>query len=173
MISISKRKLLQQLPLQSQQFCMQHRVILKCVIWDWKGFFFITSPLWGESTSHWWNCDWWNSRQRASSAELWSFLSTDQSVKQTVKLPMIWIWDTLTFMWYHSNELIVAYWRQMATEIWVNIGSGNSLLPDGTKPLHEPMLTNPQWSPVTFILGQFHKRRLNHQSLKSVWKSHV
>ena len=29
----------------------------------------------------------------------------------------------------------------MATEIWVNIGSGNDLLPDGTKPLPEPMLT--------------------------------
>ena len=28
----------------------------------------------------------------------------------------------------------------MATEIWVNIGSGNGLLPDGTKPLPEPML---------------------------------
>ena len=29
----------------------------------------------------------------------------------------------------------------MATEIWVNIGSGNDLLPDGTKPLPELMLT--------------------------------
>ena len=29
----------------------------------------------------------------------------------------------------------------MATEIWVNIGSGNGLLLDGTKPLPEPMLT--------------------------------
>ena len=58
----------------------------------------------------------------------------------------------------------------MATKIWVNIGSGNGLLPDGTKPLPEPMLTDHQWSPVTFILGQFHKRCLNHQSLKSVWK---
>ena len=28
----------------------------------------------------------------------------------------------------------------MATEIWVNIGSGNGVLPDGTKPLPEPML---------------------------------
>ena len=26
-------------------------------------------------------------------------------------------------------------------QIWVNIGSGNGLLPDGTKPLPEPMLT--------------------------------
>ena len=30
-----------------------------------------------------------------------------------------------------------AIWRQ----IWVNIGSGNGLLPDGTKPLPKPMLT--------------------------------
>ena len=45
----------------------------------------------------------------------------------------------------------------MATEIWVNIGSGNGLLPDGTKPLPEPMLTDHQWSPATFIVGQFHK----------------
>ena len=28
----------------------------------------------------------------------------------------------------------------MATGIWVNIGSGNGWLPDGTKPLPEPML---------------------------------
>ena len=153
---------------------MQHRVILKCVIWDWKGFFFslpalcegnppviggiVTGGIPGKGPV-------------VQSFEV--FMRTEQSFKQTVKLPMIWIWDALTFMWYHSNELIVAYWRQMATEIWVNIGSGNSLLPDGTKPLHEPMLTDPQWSPVTFISGQFHKRCLNHQSLKSVWKSHV
>ena len=29
----------------------------------------------------------------------------------------------------------------MAKENWVNIGSGNGLLPDGTKPSPEPMLT--------------------------------
>ena len=29
----------------------------------------------------------------------------------------------------------------MAAGIQVNIGSDNGLLPDGTKPLHEPMLT--------------------------------
>ena len=60
----------------------------------------------------------------------------------------------------------------MATEMWVNIGSSNGLLPDGIKPLPEPMLTDHQWSQVTFILGQFHKRCLNHQSLKSVGKLH-
>ena len=51
----------------------------------------------------------------------------------------------------------------MATWILVNIGSGNGLLPDGTKPLPEPLLTDHQWSPVAFILGQFHKRCLNCQ----------
>ena len=34
----------------------------------------------------------------------------------------------------------------MVTKIQVNIGSGNGLLPDGTKPLPEPMLTNHQGS---------------------------
>ena len=29
----------------------------------------------------------------------------------------------------------------MSTKVWVNIGSGNGLMPDGTKPLPEPMLT--------------------------------
>ena len=33
--------------------------------------------------------------------------------------------------------------------------SGNGLLPDGTKPLPEPMLTYHQWGPVTFICGYF------------------
>ena len=42
----------------------------------------------------------------------------------------------------------------MATEIWVNIGLGNDLLPD---PLPEPMLTDHQLSPMTFISGQFHQ----------------
>ena len=58
----------------------------------------------------------------------------------------------------------------MATEIWVNIGSGNGLLPDGTKPLPEPMLTDYQWGSETFILWQFHKRCLNQQSQKFLWK---
>ena len=45
---------------------------------------------------------------------------------------------------------------QKAKEIWVNIGLGNGLLPDGTKPLTESTLTDHQWNPVTFILKQFH-----------------
>ena len=43
---------------------------------------------------------------------------------------------------------IVTYWGHMVTEIWINIGSGNGLLPDGTKPLPESMLTYNQWGIV-------------------------
>ena len=42
---------------------------------------------------------------------------------------------------FHFDLLIDPWWRHMATEIWVNFSSGNGLLPDGTKPLPEPMLT--------------------------------
>ena len=58
----------------------------------------------------------------------------------------------------------------MATEIWVNIGSVNGLLPDGNKPLPEPMLTYRQYDPVAFIWGQFHQRSLKNKSLKLVLK---
>ena len=37
----------------------------------------------------------------------------------------------------------------MVTEIGVNIGSGNGLLHDGTKPFPEPMLTYHKYGPVT------------------------
>ena len=40
----------------------------------------------------------------------------------------------------------------MATEILVNISSGNGLLPDGTKPLPELMLTDCQQCPGTLVL---------------------
>ena len=33
----------------------------------------------------------------------------------------------------------------MVIQIWLNIDSGNGLLPDGTKPLPEPMLIYHQW----------------------------
>ena len=38
----------------------------------------------------------------------------------------------------------------MSSWILVSIGSGNGLLPDGTKPIPEPMLINHQWGHVAF-----------------------
>ena len=43
------------------------------------------------------------------------------------------------------------------------IDSGNNLLPDGTKPLPEPMLTYYQQGPVTFISVQLNNTSaINH-----------
>ena len=61
----------------------------------------------------------------------------------------------------------------MATEIMVNIGADKGLLPDGTKPLPKPLLTDHQLSPVTCILKQIHKRFRTQQSLKSIWKLQI
>ena len=41
----------------------------------------------------------------------------------------------------------------MATEIWIKIGSGNGLLPDGNKPVPEPMTTNHQGDLMAFLWG--------------------
>ena len=45
-----------------------------------------------------------------------------------------------------------------------NVGSGNGLLPDGTNPLPEPVLTNHQWGLMAFIWGQFHRKCFHSQS---------
>ena len=47
----------------------------------------------------------------------------------------------------------------MATQILVNIGKGNGLLPDGTKQLPEPMLTYRKYEPV-----RLHQGYPSHQS---------
>ena len=51
----------------------------------------------------------------------------------------------------------------MATMIFVNIGSGNGLLPDGTKPLPEPMLTK------LLCLWHSHKRNLTELAQSITW----
>ena len=60
----------------------------------------------------------------------------------------------------------------MATEIQVNIGSGNGLLPDSTKPLPEPMLTHHHQGRVTFIGGHYLEKIWRCQSVKQDWKLH-
>ena len=42
----------------------------------------------------------------------------------------------------------------VVSDILVNTGSGDSLLPDSTKPIHEPILTCHQRDPTTFIPWQ-------------------
>ena len=45
-------------------------------------------------------------------------------------------WHAVKYMLAHYILIILFFF-----EILVNTGSGNGLLPDGTKPLPEPMLT--------------------------------
>ena len=68
------------------------------------------------------------------------------------------------------SKLIVAIKHHKASVNLVNIGSGNGLLPDGTKPLPTPILTNHQWHLVTFTWGKFHRKSSRYLSLTWVWK---
>ena len=68
----------------------------------------------------------------------------------------------------------------MATEIWVNIGSGNGLFPDGTKPLPESILTNEEIA-VEICLGNSSHLCLSHNVLnnsatacvENIWQVHI
>ena len=43
--------------------------------------------------------------------------------------------------WHSPDNNFTGSAQDITSENWVNIGSGNGLLPDGTKPLPEPVLT--------------------------------
>ena len=58
------------------------------------------------------------------------------------------------------NEHIVAQWHHKVTWIWVNIDSGNGLLPDNTKPLPEPLLIE-----IVAIILQKMCKICHHKSL--------
>ena len=62
---------------------------------------------------------------------------------------LIWIkWYLNTLFFVCCLQGILNHYGQvtpLATKIWVNTDSGNSLSPDGTKPLPEPMLTWDYW----------------------------
>ena len=68
---------------------------------------------------------------------------------------------------YLINSLWLGWLHHVAT--WINIGSFNASSPIGTKPLSEPMFTNPVWGPVSLsiIRGHFRMKYLSHQLLKS------
>ena len=57
----------------------------------------------------------------------------------------------------------------MVTQMWVNFGSGNGLLPDGSKPLPEPMFSYNKYGPVTFISEQLHNRSQIAKFMGPTW----
>ena len=69
------------------------------------------------------------------------------------------------------DAVIDPYRRHIASWNLDNIGTDNGLLPGGTKPLPEPVLTYPQSSPVAFIWGLFHNRCFSYQTLNRIWKT--
>ena len=87
------------------------------------------------------------------------YMALPRSNKLNILIKYSLLWSGVKFfnsMWLKNIE------RSKSCCNWINN--------EGTKSLPEPMLTDHQWSPVTFLLGQLHKRCLNHQSLKSIWK---
>ena len=61
------------------------------------------------------------------------------------------------FIFFFLNLLINSLWPADNMVTQVTTGSGNGLVPTGTKPLPEPMLTSHQWGPLAFSSGQFHR----------------
>ena len=49
-------------------------------------------------------------------------------------------------------------------------GTGNNLLPDGTKPLPKRMLTYHQWGSLADTWDQLHRKWPRYQLIKWVWK---
>ena len=78
--------------------------------------------------------------------------------KTTFITPSEFVYSPSMCCFRNSLYLIVPHLRHMTSEKLVNIGSGNGLLPDGTKPLPEPMLSHHQRGNVEFIWGQFHDK---------------
>ena len=74
---------------------------------------------------------------------------------------------------HHMSHWVNSLWHHMVTQIWINIGSGNGLSPEGIKQLPEPMVTYHKYDPVAFIWEQIHDRYLYHQFLISLSKLFV
>ena len=106
----------------------------------------------------------WNEHARTIYTHIHLYKNNDiltvKAWKKTFTLTfVIWtqikIWSNTTFyvqLYGLYCGLVMTY---IATQIWVNTGSGNGLLPDGSKPLPEPMMTSPQWCPMAFKWEQF------------------
>ena len=113
--------------------------------WPEAGTIIVTGPYFLDSFSDWWYVL-WNCHQVIVIG-----LTDDNSI--FVVLVMAWCHQATSHYWSQcwsrsvppygvtGPERFTSLWRYMATETRVNIGSGNGLLPDGTKPLPEPMLT--------------------------------
>ena len=61
-----------------------------------------------------------------------------------------------------------AIWRHRSESTLAQV----IMLPDGTDPLPDPMLTYYLYGPVAFIWGYYHKKPWRYQSVNQDWKLH-
>ena len=80
----------------------------------------------------------------------------------------------LSVWWGYGTDLTLTHCSLVTPygEILVNTDPDNGLLPDGTKPLPEPMLINHQSGIVAFSLGEFHKKCSRYLSLNEFENHH-
>ena len=87
-------------------------------------------------------------------------------VKQAFSLLHGCLVKSVEWSWQRNKFVFTQYWvinhltnwglvMPYGDMVWVNIGPGNGLLPDGTNPLPEPMLTCHQWCSVAFTWDKF------------------
>ena len=94
---------------------------------------------------------------------IWYLIDVFENSKHWENNWGIWLYNhqprfELKSLW--SSDAILWWCGQ-----WVNIGSGNGLLPDGTKPMPEPMLLSHWWDPVAFSLEHFHTECRSYYSV--------
>ena len=83
----------------------------------------------------------------------------------------IWLLAMLPILPYYLNSLRPsdAIWRQWS---WTTLAQVMALLPDGTKPLPEPMLTYHQRGSVAYFWEQFRRNCSRYRFRIWVWKRH-
>ena len=77
---------------------------------------------------------------------------------------------TITAEWLIFSSTHCCLGRHIATKDLVKIGSDKTTLPDGPKPLSEPMLTNNLWCLVNVHWNQFLCTSLRYPTLIWLWK---
>ena len=113
--------------------------------------------------SNWWPFCWGLTELKGSQAEMRrsaSLLKSDRCKFRYIELTSVgalWL-DWPLWVPTMCMETLTHCGLVMAMKIWVNIGSANGLLPDSTKPLPEPMLTNHHRCYMAFNWEQFHKK---------------
>ena len=116
-------------------------------------------------------------------SELWSSLSWGdiwKNIEKCYKAVDPWSQDTCTwytvsffccsFRWIKMKFFLLRSSYAIRWQEWVNVGSDNSLLPAGTKPLPEPMLAWNQMCSVVLAWEQCYKKCSRTLCIPYIWR---